>query len=99
MALIVDEKTAHLWTKGFVPRLQTYAGKEVPRPFSIEICRGDSDIVVVLGDIMALTKLNYNTCIYADGPPVTLKFADAVGEILTAGPLGTVPPLSFKFYI
>ena len=35
----------------------------------------------------------------ADGPPVTLKFADVVGEILTAGPLETIPPLSFKFYI
>jgi len=99
MSLIEDEKTAHLWTRGFVPRLQTFAGKEVPRPLSIEICRGDSDISVVLKDILALTKLNYNTCIYADGPPVTLKFADAVGEILTAGPMKTVPPLSFKFYI
>lgn len=99
MALMLDEKSAHLWTKGFVPRLQTYVGREVPTPLSIEICRGDSDILVVLRDIMALTKLNYNTCIYADGPPVTLKFADAVGEILTAGPLETVPPLSFKFYI
>ena len=99
MALILNDKFAYLWTKGFVPRLQTYVGREVPRPLSIEICRGDSDIVVVLSDIMALTKLNYNTCIYADGSPVTLKFADAVGEILTVGPLETVPPLSFKFYI
>jgi len=99
MAAIFTEKSASLWTKGFVPRLQTYVGREVPRPLSIEICRGEADIVVVLNDIMALTKLNYNTCIYSDGPPVTLKFADAVGEILTAGPLEAVPPLSFKFYI
>jgi len=99
MALINDDKSAHLWTRGFVPRLQTYVGKEVPRPLSIEICRGESRIETALNDIMALTKLNYNTCIYADGPPVTLKFADAVGEILTAGPIGTVPPLSFKYYI
>jgi hypothetical protein len=29
---------------------------------------------------MALTKLNYNTCLLSDGIPVTLRFADAVGE-------------------
>jgi hypothetical protein len=40
----------------------------------------------VLRDIMALTKLNYNACKFGGGSPVTLRFADAVGEILTAGP-------------
>ena len=34
-----------------------------------------------------------------DGQPVTLVFADAIGEILTAGPIEGVPPLPFKFYI
>ena len=38
-------------------------------------------------------------CVCADGRPVTLKFADAVGEILTAGPQDETPPLSFKHYI
>lgn len=37
-------------------------------------------------DVLNLTKLNFNACIYGDGLPVTLRFADAVGEILTAGP-------------
>lgn len=91
--------TAYLWTKGFVPRLQTYPGREVPWPLLIEVCRGKADIRVVLVDIMALTKLNYNSCSFADRVPVTLRFADAVGEILTAGPLGTIPPLAFKHCI
>jgi hypothetical protein len=65
----------------------------------VDICRGEADMEVVLQDIMALTKLNYNTCVFADGIPVTLRFADAVGEILTAGPLDGVPPLPFKYYI
>ncbi|MCF7634655.1 MAG: hypothetical protein LLF82_000119 [Dehalococcoides mccartyi] len=99
LAYVRDPRTAYLWTKGFVPRLQTYPGREVPLPLMVEVCRGETEIEVVLKDIMALTKLNYNACIYADGPPVTLKFADAVGEILTAGPLGIVPPLAFRYYI
>jgi len=101
IAYIIDEKFAYLCTKGFIPRLQTSTGLEVPRPLEITICRGEADIEVVLKDIMMLTKLNYNACIFGDGWPVTLKFADAVGEILTAGPIQKldVPPLSFKFYI
>jgi hypothetical protein len=99
LAYIRDKRTAFLWTKGYTPRLQTYPGREVPKPLLIDVCKGDSDVNVVLEDIMALTKLNYNACIFADGDPVTLKFADAVGEILTAGPLNNVPPLPFKYYI
>jgi hypothetical protein len=91
---------AYLWTKGFVPRLQTYAGREVPNPLSIEICRGNADIKLVMADVLALTKLNYNACIYGDGVPVTLRFADAVGEILTAAPRrNELPPLPFRYYI
>ena len=52
----------------------------------------------VLRDVLALTKLNYNACAYGDGEPVTLKFADAVGEVRTAGPV-TGAPLPFRLYI
>ena len=72
---------------------------ELPLPLLVDVCKGDADIKVVLNDLMALTKLNYNACIFADGQPVTLRFADAIGEILTSGPFKDVPPLPFKLYI
>ena len=99
LAYVRDERTAYLWTKGFTPRLQTYPGREVPKPLLIDVCRGKADIKTVLNDILALTKLNYNSCIFADGMPVTLRFANAIGEILTAGPSEKIPPLQFKYYI
>jgi len=99
LAYVQDARTGYLFTSGFVPRLQTYDGKEVPRPLLIDICRGDATTSTVMGDIMSLTKLNYNTCKFGSGSPVTLRFADAVGEILTAGPLESDAPLSFKYYI
>lgn len=99
LAYIRDERTAYLWTKGYTPRLKTYPGMEVPNPLLIDVCRGNVNIETVLQDVLALTKLNYNSCIFSDGQPVTIKFADAVGEILTAGPLEKQPPLPFKFYI
>lgn len=98
-AVVPHEKTAYLFTKGFTPRLRTYVGREVPRPLRVDIARGEAEMTVVLADILALTKLNFNTCLFSDGMPVTLRFADAVGEILTAAPGIAGAPLSFRHYI
>lgn len=101
LAFIPNNHMGTLWTRGFVPRLRTYPGREVPNALFIDVCRGEEDIRIVMEDILALTKLNYNACQFADGVPVTLKFANAVGEILTAVPDHEVdgPPLPFKHYI
>lgn len=101
LSYINSTTSGYLWTVGFVPRLDTSLASEVPNPLYIEISKGTADIKQVLQDVLALTKLNYNACIYADGKPVTLRFADAIGDILTAAPLDKKeePPLSFKYYI
>jgi hypothetical protein len=74
-------------------------GLETPNPLSIEITRGKANIETVCRDILALTKLNYNACIYGDGLPVTLRFADSIGEVLTAGPEPETEVLPFKHYV
>ena len=95
-----SERDAYLWTNGYVPRLATYAGWEVPNPLKISIHRGVADLDLVLSDVLGLTKLNFNACIFGDGLPVTLRFADSIGEILTAGPIKRdLKPLPFKHYI
>jgi argonaute-like protein implicated in RNA metabolism and viral defense len=99
-AYIESVKKGYLWTTGFVPRLKTNPYQGFPQPLSIEITRGEKEIKTVLEDIFALTKLNYNSCTYGDGEPITLKFAEKIGEILTAGPIEKdKAPLSFKYYI
>lgn len=98
-AFIVNERSAFLWTVGYVPKTESTLSMEVPNPIFIEINKGEADIEQVLKDILALTKLNYNACIYADGVPVTLRFADKIGEILTASKDIKAPPLAFKYYI
>jgi hypothetical protein len=98
-AYVVNEKSAFLWTVGYVPKTESTLSMEVPNPIFIEINKGEADIEQVLKDILALTKLNYNACIYADGVPVTLRFADKIGEILTASTDIKAPPLAFKYYI
>lgn len=98
-AYLVMERMGYLWTKGFIPRLDTYPGWEVPNPLLIEIHRGEADLLGVMTDVLGLTKINFNACQFADGQPVTLRFADAVGEILTAAPVPDLPPLPFRHYI
>ena len=98
-AYCMTQRRGYLWTRGYIPKLRTYPGREVPNPLLIEIVHGDAELERVMTDVMALTKLNFNSCLFADGFPVTLHFADNVGEILTAAPLQDERPLPFKHYI
>lgn len=97
----IDSATANLWTKGYVPRLGMYPGWEVPNSLRIQTRSSSVSIRQVVEDVLMLTKLDYNACSFGSGIPVTLKFANKVGEILTAAPFqaGPPPPLPFRHYI
>lgn len=97
----VSDRMGYLWTSGFKPRLATYDGWETPVPLRIDIQRGDADFQQVATDIFGLTKLNYNSCRLGDSQPVTVKFSDAVGEILVSNPTIPVSEIlpQFRFYI
>lgn len=60
--------------------------------------RGEAEMEAVLGDMLALTKLNYNSADYAVGLPVTPDFVDDAGAILTAAPTDGTPPRPFRYY-
>jgi hypothetical protein len=95
----IDARQGYLWASGYKPRLATYDGWEVPVPISIRIQRGDADVEQVAADIFGLTKLNYNACRLGESQPVTIKFSDAVGEILVSNPSVKHPKPQFRFYI
>jgi hypothetical protein len=99
LAFVVNDTDAYLWTKGFIPRTETANHLEVARPLRISVFRGSCNIDTVLKDILCLTKLNYNACIYGDGVPVTLRFSDKIGNILTALKDVDWPAKQFKYYI
>ncbi|GAA3108865.1 hypothetical protein GCM10010520_61800 [Rhizobium viscosum] len=99
-ALIVSPRLAFLWTSGYIPYLGTYQGRETPNPLRIELCgQSSAEIKTVLSDIMTLTKMNFNSAIFADGFPVTMRFADAIGDVLMATGDREIPPLPFRHYI
>jgi hypothetical protein len=80
-AVIASKREGYLWSTGYIPRLRTYPGFETPKPILVEINDGEADILTVMRDVLALTKVNYNACEFASGMPVTLKFADRIGDI------------------
>ena len=89
-ALLLDDKNAYLWTSGYVPQLDTYIGPETPNPLFITALRSKLSmppLKTVLGDIMGLTKINYNSCNYNDGLPVTVRFpatgSSSISELFT----------------
>lgn len=106
-ALVVSDTRAFLFASGFTPRLNTYPGWDIPNPLDVEICSGEADIETVLKDILRLSKLNYNSCKFADSFPITLKFAGRIGDILTTNHPDDLPgegsedykPLPFWHYI
>ncbi|MCE8509207.1 TIR domain-containing protein [Ruegeria pomeroyi] len=99
-ALRVDDRFGYLWTSGFVEHLGTYQGRETPNPLRVEICgQSTSTIETVMADIMTLTKMNFNSSIFADGFPVSMRFAEAIGDVLMATEGRTIPPLPFRHYI
>ena len=98
-AMLTNRWSGFLWSSGYVPRLNTYMGPETPNPLRVSVRRGTANIRTVMADVLALTKLNFNTCLFNDRKPVTISFADAIGDILISAPVQSEPRLPFKFYI
>jgi len=84
--VVASKTSGYLRARGYIPRLRRILGGAPPT-----LSRSS--------DVMSLTKLNFNAAEFGDGLPVTLGFADLVGEILTAGPMTPHAPLPFNFYI
>jgi len=99
LALPISDREAFCWTRGYIPKLNTSNSMEIANPLRIVIDRGDADLHQVIYDIICLTKLNYNACVYGDGLPVTLRFSDMIGSILTAVDEIGNRVLPFKYYI
>lgn len=98
-AMLIDHRSGFLWTSGYVPRLDTYIGPDTPNPLYVSVRKGDANIETVLADVLSLTKINFNSCLFNDRKPVTIRFADAIGDILVSAPVSSEPRLPFKFYI
>ena len=81
LANVEDEKT-FLFTTGYVKWWKEYPGPHVPAPLEIGSGR-DTDVIERAKEILALTKMNWNSADGMGRHPITLSFARQVGSIMT----------------
>jgi len=88
-----------LYTVGYVPALCAYPGARPPLPLEIIEHHGDSTADVVCREILALTKVNWNSCNFASTEPITLQFARTVGRVMRELPPDVPAARLYRFYM
>lgn len=88
-----------IYTKGYVPYQKSYLGPRVPRPLEITEHYGDTSQDEIAKEIIALTRLDWNTTDYCCYLPITLKFARKVGDILGQTPQDRKIRQQYRFYM
>jgi len=88
-----------VFTVGYAPYFRAYPGMRIPNPIEIIEHHGDSTTQQICSELMALTKINWNSCSFASSDPITILFARTVGRILTELPKDVQPQTKYKFYM
>ncbi|MEW6058341.1 MAG: hypothetical protein AB1540_17200 [Bdellovibrionota bacterium] len=88
-----------VYTVGYIPYFRAYPGMRIPIPLEIVEHHGDSPAEQICRELIALTKVNWNSCAFASSEPITIQFARTVGRILTEMPMGVPPQTKYKFYM
>ena len=88
-----------LYTRGSVPYYGTYPGLRVPRPLLLVPHENtDSAILTLAKDVLALTKVNWNTTQFDQQLPAPIKAAREVGRIFKHIEFGTPVSPDFRKY-
>jgi hypothetical protein len=90
---------ALLYTRGYVPFLGAHVGPRVPRPVEILEHIGAATMTQICTEILALTKLDWNTADFGGKEPITTAFSEGVGHILAELPSGVNPRTLYRFYM
>ncbi|NOZ22236.1 MAG: hypothetical protein GXP25_14245 [Planctomycetes bacterium] len=84
--------TTHLlYTRGSVPFFETYPGMYVPRALQIEMEACEQSPDMLCREVLALTKMNWNSTEFDMRDPVTIHAARRVGDIMKYVPLNAPP--------
>lgn len=95
-----NEAPAYLFTTGFTPALGTYKGT-VPMPLAFTWQKKASTVRTIAMDIMALTKLDWNSTEFATALPVTISVSKKVGDILSESRAKGIvePPTAYRYFM
>lgn len=78
----LDAHESLLYTNGSVDFYRCYPGLFVPRPLSLMWDSIQQSPRVLCREVLALSKMNWNTTVFANSDPITLGAARVVGNIM-----------------
>lgn len=94
----ISDAEHYLFTTGYVPYWDEYPGPHVPAPLQIGSA-GDTDMRERAREILALSKMNWNSAEGISRHPITLSFAKKVGTIMAEMGENQAPNPSYRFYM
>lgn len=95
---VVERKHVFLFTTGYVQKWHEYPGPHIPSPLEIGVDDQDR-LLQVSQEILALTKMNWNSAEGIGRHPITLSFARRVGMIMTELDENAVPNPLYRYYM
>jgi hypothetical protein len=94
------QRNKHLvYTRGYIPFLKMYPGMRIPTPLLVVHEGGSGAVRDIVEEMLALTRMNWNSADFATAEPITLKFSRQIGLILSELPEGVEVERHFKFYM
>ncbi len=97
--LSLDDQRHLLYTHGSVPFYSTYPGLYVPVPLAFRTIGCESSPGQLAGELLALTKMNWNQTQLNTRKPITLETSKRVGDILRRLPADIQPQARYAFYM
>ncbi|WNZ28654.1 MAG: hypothetical protein IAX21_08335 [Candidatus Bathyarchaeota archaeon] len=97
--IILPGNTCLVYTSGYSQYLKCYNGPRIPKPLEIVEHYGDTPLRNLALEILALTRLDWNTTRYSLSKPITLKFSERVGKILGALKDGEKIQHQYRFFM
>ena len=91
--------TNYLYTTGFYEPWGSYPGPHVPSPMEIRIESQGGNIERSCNEILALTKMNFNSATPSEWGPITTRMAREVGLILGEIEEGRTLETSYRYYM
>lgn len=91
----------YLYTTGYLPSVGTFQQNHVPSPLQLTDHVGDTDHLKLMSEILALTKMNWNSARMYGSMPITLRFSRLVGDVLREYPEDAAldPSPQYKYYM
>jgi hypothetical protein len=93
------ERDAVLYTRGSVEWYSVYPGMYVPRPIALRGAFLERGIREVAEEVLALTKMNWNSTRFDGRVPVTLRTARQVADIIKHLPADAYLEPTYAYYM